>query len=112
MTPQILFGFHAVTVRLKTAARSVIDIHVDAARRDARMHQFVQRAREAGAVLVDSDAQRLRKLSGSERHQGVGARVEALASSPPRQPAATCAASSPPSSTACRTSSRPTRRPR
>ena len=81
MTPQILFGFHAVTVRLKTAARSVIDIHVDAARRDARMHQFVQRAREAGAVLIDSDAQRLRKLSGSDRHQGVVARVEALARS-------------------------------
>ena len=81
MTAQILFGFHAVTVRLKTAPHSVIDIHVDAARRDPRMHQFVQRAREAGAVLIDSDAQRLGKLAGSERHQGVVARVEALSRS-------------------------------
>jgi len=28
MTTQILFGFHAVTVRLKTAPRSVIEVHV------------------------------------------------------------------------------------
>ncbi len=81
MPSQILFGFHAVTVRLKTAPRSVIDIHLDAARRDPRMQQFVQRARDAGATLVDSDAERLRKLAGSERHQGVVARVEPLARS-------------------------------
>jgi 23S rRNA (guanosine2251-2'-O)-methyltransferase len=41
---QLLFGFHAVTVRLKTAPRSVLEIHVDPARRDQRMRQFVERA--------------------------------------------------------------------
>ena len=78
MTPQILFGFHAVAVRLKTAPASVIDIHVDATRRDPRMRQFLDRAREAGARLVESEAGRLAKLAGSERHQGVVARVQAL----------------------------------
>jgi 23S rRNA (guanosine2251-2'-O)-methyltransferase len=77
--PKILFGFHAVTVRLKTAPRSVLEIHVESARRDARMRQFVERAQQAGVRLVDSDDERLGKLNGTQRHQGVVARVEPLA---------------------------------
>ena len=76
MASKILFGFHAVTVRLKTAAASIVEIHVDATRRDQRMRQFVERAREAGARLVDSDDERLQKMAGTHRHQGVVARVE------------------------------------
>ena len=79
MSNKILFGFHAVTVRLKTAPASIVDIHVDATRRDQRMRQFIERAREAGAKLVDSDDERLHKLCGTHRHQGVVARVQALA---------------------------------
>jgi len=75
MNAKVLFGFHAVTVRLKTAPGSIIEIHVDATRRDARMRQFVERAKEAGARLVDSDDERLSRLCGSARHQGVVARV-------------------------------------
>ena len=80
MSTKILFGFHAVTVRLKTAPESVVEVHVDATRRDARMRQFVERAKEAGAKLVDSDDQRLIRLAGSPRHQGVVAKVNALVS--------------------------------
>ena len=79
MSTKVLFGFHAVTVRLKTAPASITEIHVDATRRDARMRQFVERAQAAGAKLVDSDDQRLIRLAGSPRHQGVVARVTALA---------------------------------
>ncbi len=76
---KVLFGFHAVTVRLKTAPASISEIHVDASRRDARMRQFVERAQAAGAKLVDSDDDRLIRLAGSPRHQGVVARVTVLA---------------------------------
>ena len=76
----ILFGFHAVTVRLKTTPRSVSEIHVDAARRDPRMRAFLERAQQAGAKIVDSDEARLQRLCGSPRHQGIVARVTA----PPR----------------------------
>ena len=79
MSARILFGFHAVTVRLKTAPASVLEIHLDASRRDARMRQFAERAREAGAKLVDSSDGPLTQLAGSTRHQGVVARVNALA---------------------------------
>ena len=78
MSKQLLFGFHAVTVRLKTAPGSVLEVHVDAARRDPRMRQFVERAVAAGARLIESDDARLQKMSGSTRHQGVVARVDAL----------------------------------
>ena len=81
MASHILFGFHAVTVRLKTAPKSIIEIHVDASRRDQRMRQFVERAKDAGARLIDSDDTRLQKLCGTHRHQGVVARAEAVAMS-------------------------------
>ncbi|MFT3817749.1 MAG: 23S rRNA (guanosine(2251)-2'-O)-methyltransferase RlmB [Rubrivivax sp.] len=79
MSTKVLFGFHAVTVRLKTAPASVAEVHVDAARRDARMRQFAERAREAGARLIDSDDERLTRLAGTARHQGVVAKVSPLA---------------------------------
>ena len=66
-----LYGFHAVGVRLRIAPDSVREVHVDATRRDARMRQFVERARSAGAVIVDSEDQRLSRLAKSTRHQGV-----------------------------------------
>src|SRR5512143_3941459 len=75
---QVLFGFHAVTVRLKTAPESVREVHVDSTRRDARMRQFVARAQAAGVRVVDSDAERLQRLAGTHRHQGVVARVDAV----------------------------------
>ena len=78
MKPGVLFGFHAVTVRLKTAPESVLEVHVDASRRDARMRQFVDRAAAAGAKLIDSDDGRLNGLAGTTRHQGVVARVQAV----------------------------------
>lgn len=81
MSTKVLFGFHAVTVRLKTAPQSVVEIHVDATRRDARMRQFVQRVQTSGVKCIDSDDTRLTRLSGSPRHQGVVARVHPLPTS-------------------------------
>lgn len=75
----VLFGFHAVTVRLKTHPGSVAEVHFDPARRDQRMRAFIERAKEAGAKLVESTDERLSQLAGSPRHQGVVARVTALA---------------------------------
>jgi len=78
MSKQVLFGFHAVTVRLKIAPRSVAEIHIDAGRHDQRMRQFIERATAAGVRLVESDDARLQKLCGTHRHQGVVARAESV----------------------------------
>jgi 23S rRNA (guanosine2251-2'-O)-methyltransferase len=78
-SPKVIFGFHAVGVRIKTAPNSVLEVMFDASRRDARMKQFIARAQEAGVRLVEADGLRLAKLSGSHGHQGVVARVEPVA---------------------------------
>jgi len=78
MSTKVLFGFHAVTVRLKTAPASILEVHIDASRRDARMRQFVARVQEAGSKLVESTDDHLIRMAGSPRHQGVVARVTPL----------------------------------
>ena len=77
-SPKVLFGFHAVGVRLKTAPQSIVEIYFEATRRDARMRQFIERAQEAGVRLIEADSMRLAKLAGSHGHQGVAARVESI----------------------------------
>ena len=77
-SPKVLFGFHAVGVRLKTAPASIIEVYVDPTRRDARMKQFLTRAAEAGVRVIEADGPRLVKLTGSAGHQGVAARVQAV----------------------------------
>ncbi|MGB3068810.1 MAG: 23S rRNA (guanosine(2251)-2'-O)-methyltransferase RlmB [Ottowia sp.] len=77
-TPKVLFGFHAVGVRLKTAPATVIEIYADPTRRDARMKQFLTRAAEAGVRVIEADGVRLAKLAGSHGHQGVAARVQPM----------------------------------
>ena len=76
---KILFGFHAVGVRLKTAPQSVVEIYVDPGRRDARMRQFIEKVAEAGVRLIEADGVRLARLCGGHGHQGVAARVQELA---------------------------------
>jgi 23S rRNA (guanosine2251-2'-O)-methyltransferase len=78
MSSRLLFGFHAVGVRLKTAPASITEVHVDATRRDQRMRQLVERAQAAGVRVLDSDDARLTQMAGTARHQGVAARVMPL----------------------------------
>lgn len=75
---KVLFGFHAISVRLKTAPKSIIEIYFEPTRRDARMRQFLDKANEVGARLIESDGTRLAKLCGGHGHQGVAARVQEL----------------------------------
>ena len=77
-SPKTLFGFHAIGVRLKTAPESVIEIHFESSRRDARMRSFIDRATAAKIRLIESDGLQLAKLCGSHGHQGVVARVKAI----------------------------------
>jgi len=76
---KVLFGFHALGVRLKTAPNSIIELYFEPTRRDARMRSFLDRATEAGIKMVESDGPRLSKMCGSHGHQGIAARVQAIA---------------------------------
>src|SRR5438270_12938547 len=60
---KVLFGFHAVGVRLKTAPASITEIYVEPARKDARMRQFLAKAQESGARVIDADSLSTAKLA-------------------------------------------------
>jgi len=75
---KVLFGFHAVGVRLKTAPQSVLEVYFDPSRRDARMRQFIDRVKEVNVRLIEADGLRLARLAGSHGHQGVAARVQPI----------------------------------
>ena len=72
---KLVFGFHAVGVRMKMAPKSVLEVFIDASRRDARMRQFLERAKEANVTIHEADGLRLSRLAGNHGHQGVVARV-------------------------------------
>ena len=78
MNHKLLIGFHAVGVRIKVHPQTVLEIHIDSARRDQRMRQFAQRAQEAGIRILPSNDALLTKTCGTPRHQGVVARVQPL----------------------------------
>ena len=78
MSHQLLFGFHAVGVRLRAAPASIVEVHVDSSRRDARMRKLIDSVTAAKLRLIDSDDARLTQLCGAPRHQGVVAKVMPL----------------------------------
>ncbi|MEP7064182.1 MAG: 23S rRNA (guanosine(2251)-2'-O)-methyltransferase RlmB [Betaproteobacteria bacterium] len=71
-----LFGFHAVTARLRVHPASIRALYVAAGRRDARVAELTARADAAGVALHVADDARLRELAGSAQHQGVVAMVD------------------------------------
>ncbi|SDV47604.1 23S rRNA (guanosine(2251)-2'-O)-methyltransferase RlmB [Chitinasiproducens palmae] len=76
---KIIYGFHAVQSRLRHDASSVEEVFFDPTRRDRRMQDFLGVAKAANVRLIAADAERLRGLAGSERHQGVVARAADVA---------------------------------
>ena len=71
MKNKMIFGFHAVTSRLRHEAASVEEIFVDAGRQDRRMQDLIANAKSAGVRVMPVDAERLDKIVGTRRHQGV-----------------------------------------
>src|SRR5437773_12575752 len=77
---RVLFGFHAVTARLRTRPESIHALYMASARQDARARDIAARAQSAGIAIYAVDDARLLQLAGHGRHQGVVALVdEALA---------------------------------
>ncbi|TMG95446.1 MAG: 23S rRNA (guanosine(2251)-2'-O)-methyltransferase RlmB [Betaproteobacteria bacterium] len=73
---RILFGFHAVTARLRTRPQSVHALYMTGARHDARARDVVTRAQSAGVAVHTVDEARLLQLTGHGRHQGIAALVD------------------------------------
>jgi len=78
MKSKLIFGFHAVTSRLRHDASSIEEIYIDASRHDRRMQELLRAAEGAGARIVHADDQRLDGMVGTRRHQGVVAKAAPL----------------------------------
>jgi 23S rRNA (guanosine2251-2'-O)-methyltransferase len=74
----MLFGFHAVTARLRHDASSVEEIYIDAGRHDRRMQELLRAAEAAKVRIIPVDDQRLDGMVGTRRHQGVVAKAGEL----------------------------------
>ena len=72
---KVLYGFHAVTARVRADASTIEEILYDPTRKDRRMTDFLRTAKEAGIRLIAADEARLWGLSGNVGHQGVVARA-------------------------------------
>jgi 23S rRNA (guanosine2251-2'-O)-methyltransferase len=72
-----LFGFHAVTVRLRQRPESVHAVYLAAGRHDARAKDITARAEVARCPVHLVDDARLTGLAGFAHHQGVVAVVDA-----------------------------------
>jgi len=72
---RIIYGFHAVTSRLRQHATGVQEIYLDGTRNDARTQDLVRLAGSHAVRIMAVDSGRLDGLTGHARHQGVAARV-------------------------------------
>jgi 23S rRNA (guanosine2251-2'-O)-methyltransferase len=73
----VIYGFHAVTGRLRQNAAGVHEIYLDAARSDPRSQELAKLAAAKAVRVISVDGHRLDGLTGHARHQGVAARVTA-----------------------------------
>ncbi|CAG0982572.1 23S rRNA (guanosine-2'-O-)-methyltransferase RlmB [Burkholderiales bacterium] len=74
---RIVYGFHAVTARLRQAPETVKELMVSEARQDARMRDLLAAAARAGVSTRPAAPERLDGVAGHARHQGVVALVDA-----------------------------------
>jgi 23S rRNA (guanosine2251-2'-O)-methyltransferase len=72
MQKRVLYGFHAVTARLRQDPGSVFELYVDQTRHDKRMQQLIAAAAGAGLKVLAVPSARLDGLAGAQSpHQGV-----------------------------------------
>jgi 23S rRNA (guanosine2251-2'-O)-methyltransferase len=81
MAESILFGFHAITARLRSAPASIVELYLDNARADGRARDLERAAQAAGVRVLKVPSDRIDGIASGGRHQGVVARVNAA---PPR----------------------------
>lgn len=72
---RVIYGFHAVTSRLRSAPEAISEIYFDAARKDHRGADLLVLAKSKNVRVLTVDTRRLDGMTGNARHQGVAASV-------------------------------------
>jgi 23S rRNA (guanosine2251-2'-O)-methyltransferase len=76
---RFIYGFHAVTSRLRQRAAAVKEVYLDPSRGDRRAKDLARLAQERGVRVMMVDGARLDGMTQHARHQGVVANVEPAA---------------------------------
>ncbi|MDP3439183.1 MAG: RNA methyltransferase substrate-binding domain-containing protein, partial [Azonexus sp.] len=76
MTSRLIYGFHAVTAKLRHDPESLKELMVDATRQDGRVRDLLQHAELQGVKIIACDGKRLDGMAPGAKHQGVIARIE------------------------------------
>lgn len=74
---RLIYGFHAVTARIRQNPDGVKEVLVQGGRQDGRMRDLLKLAELQGVRVMAVDSKRLDAMAGGSRHQGVAARVDA-----------------------------------
>ena len=74
---RLIYGFHAVTSRIRQNPDGVLEVYLQAQRQDPRMRELIKLAETNGVRVIPVDVKRLDGMAGNVRHQGVAARVDA-----------------------------------
>ena len=74
---RLIYGFHAVTSRIRQNPDGVMEVYLQAQRQDPRMRDLIKLAEANGVRIIPVEAKRLDGMAGNARHQGVAARVDA-----------------------------------
>ena len=73
---RLLYGFHAVTSRLRRGPEGIREIYLDQSRGDHRAKDLAEQAAARGVRIMMVDGARLDGMTQHARHQGVVARVD------------------------------------
>lgn len=76
MSSRLIYGFHAVTAKLRHDPDAIKEIIVDTSRQDARARALLEHAELQGVKIIGSDGKRMDGMAPGAKHQGVMARVE------------------------------------
>ncbi|MGN6885696.1 RNA methyltransferase substrate-binding domain-containing protein, partial [Neisseria sp. P0018.S002] len=80
---RLIYGFHAVNVRLWQNPKSITELYIQGGKSDARTRDVLDKAASENVRVHFADADRLHAISKGARHQGVVGFIDA---SPPHVP--------------------------
>ena len=73
---RLIYGFHAVLAKLRHDPEGIFEIYTDSKRNDPRARDLVRHAAQLGTRLIPTDGDRLDRMVGTRRHQGVVAKID------------------------------------
>src|SRR5690606_316389 len=74
---RLIYGFHAVLGKLRRDAGGIFELYLADSRSDMRAREVHKIAEAEGVRIIAADNERLERMVGTRRHQGVVARVDA-----------------------------------